>query len=401
MALQAVLAASFAAPLMRYFPDTPSFTLSIVSAASGAGKTTALRIAAAVWAEPTRSMRQLNDTTNSLIRHMAMAHDMPAYWDDIRGDRRVDNFLEVMFQLTQGREKERLNRSAKTTPVGILRTILTVASNSSVLERITDRDRGSDATARRVLEFPLAPMARSKMDQDKRNIFHAAKTNYGHAGKLLAEWLPRHEAQIIEWRNQILKMLQSRVNADSEDRFWIDACAAILIGALIARVLDLAPINFAALTKFLIAHIRRQKIIVTEDVALAAEDLLADLLAVNADYTIRCSKDTKDRHKRGRATTRAPLVESHPKRGVAEIEINMEAREVVFSVPAVNHYLNCRHGSSHTTQSLITALEAHYTMTREKRTLGRGTAFSSGQRWCRVIAFATDAMFAEIIDKST
>ena len=345
-------------------------------------------------------MRQLNDTTNALVRHMAMARDMPAYWDDIRGDRRVDGFLEVMFQLTQGREKERLTRSAKTSPVGILRTILTVASNSSVLERITDRDRTSDATARRVLEFKLAPMANTKMDQAKRDIFHAAKTNYGHAGQMVAAWLPQNEASILAWKDHILTMLQAQSRADSEDRFWIDACAAILMGALIANKLGLAPIDFKALTAFLLTHIRRQKVVVTEDVLLAAEDLLADFLAVNSDYTIRCAKNTKNPHKRGRATTRAPLVESHPKRGVTEVEINMDAREVIFSAPAVNHYLNSRKSSSHTAQSLVTALENHYSVTHEKRTLGRGTPFSSGQRCCRVLTFATDKKFVEIIDKA-
>ena len=87
-------------------------------------------------------------------------------------------------------------------------------------------------------------------------------------------------------------------------------------------------------------------------------------------------------------------------RGIAEVEINVDAREVVFSSQAIKHYLNCRRGSSHTAQSLINALAGHYPVTHEKRTLGRGTNFTSGQRWCRVIKFTTEAAFREIIDKT-
>jgi hypothetical protein len=395
IALHAVLAASFAAPLMRYFPDTPSFTLSLVSPQSGVGKTTALRVAASVWAEPIRSMRQLNDTANAMVKHITMARDMPAYWDDIRGGRRVDDFLEIMFQLTQGREKERLSRAARLQSSGILRTILTVASNSSVMDRISDRDRTSDATARRVLEFRIDPMVNLRMDQRKRDIFHAAKTHYGHAGDLLAAWLPQNETTVTNWIKRILRILQIEVSADSADRFWIDACAAIIVGALIAKRLKLVDFDVPKLTAFLVAHIRQQKVVVLEDVALAAEELLATILFTNQDNLIRCQSDAKVRLK-GRPKQR--LVVQAPRGNEAAIEINMDSREVLLSVPSMHHFLNHQRSSTHTLASVISTLEARYKVIRDRRCLGRGTPFSGGQKWCRVVQFASEAEFMQIVD---
>jgi len=399
MPIHAVLAAAFAAPLMRYFPDTPSFTLSLVSSASGVGKSTALRVAAAVWGEPTRSMRQLNDTPNALLRHMALARDMPAYWDDIRGERRVDGFLEVMFQLTQGREKERLTRSAKTSPAGILRTILTVASNSSVLDRVSDRDRTSDATARRVLEFRLGPLGTATMDQAQREIFHAVKSNYGHAGDMIARWLPQNEAKVLAWRDQLLGFLQKQVGATNEDRFWVDACCAILIGGLIAKEMGLAPIRVQALGTFLIEHLKSQKVAVVEGVQLAAEELLQSILFANQDYILRC-EDTGQPlpTKSGKVKLSGNrVVEAAPRRSTVAVEINRLPREVVITHSAVEHFLATRRNSQHTAGSVYTALEERYKVTRERRTPGKGTPYTSGQAMCRVIRFPTDEAFAEVL----
>lgn len=395
MAIHVVLAASFAAPLMRYFPDTPSFTLALISSASGVGKTTALRVAAAVWAEPIHSMRQLNDTANAMVKHIAMARDMPAYWDDIRGEKRVDGFLEIMFQLTQGREKERLSRTARLTPAGTLRTVLTVASNASVLDRLSDRDRGSDASARRVLEFKLVGMKDTRMDQARREVFHGAKTSYGHAGELVAAWLPQNQDKVIAWRDAFLNLLQTQLRANSEDRFWVDACAAILVGATIAKTLDLAPFNLEKLTRFVISHIRQQKITVAEDVDLAAEELLAGVMFANQDYVIQVKKPSKVRYQ-GRANVRE--VERAPKGPDAWVEISVDTQELVISTAALQHYLNHQRGTAHTAMSLATALGERYNMTRERRTLGTGTRYSGGQRWCRVLTFATLAEFSEIVD---
>jgi hypothetical protein len=399
-AMQAVLAASFAAPLMRYFPDTASFTISLVSPTSGTGKTTALRVAAAVWAEPVQSMRQLNDTQNSVIKHVSLARDMPAYWDDVRDNKRADEFTQVMFLLTQGRDKGRLDRSARTTQSGLLRTILTVASNTSIMARVSDQDQSSDATARRVLEFELSRLPNTGMDQSVRETFHAAKTNYGHAGTILAAWLPQNIAQIKAWRAAMLTLLTKETTAKNEDRFWIDACSAILVGALIARHLDLAPINLEALAKFLINHIRNQQVNVVEAVKTAAQVLLADIIHANSDYTLQCRRPPIIKYRPGvkhKTSRRHRIVEKEPLRKSVTVEIDRDDRTLILGSPSLSRYLAARRGSSHTLATLRSTLSQQYNTSWERQTLGAGTVFSGGQVWSLKLSFITDKEFAGVL----
>lgn len=401
---QVVLAAAFAAPLMRFVPGTSSFTLSLFSPSSGVGKTTMLRCAAAVWGEPVRSMRQLNDTTNAVVRHMAMTPDLPAYWDDIRGSRNVDAFLEVMFQLTQGREKERLNRQGRASVSGKLRTILTVASNASLAERVSERDRTSDATARRVLEFAVPRQADLRMDLEARALLEGVHAHYGHAGRVFAATLPRNRELIIRLRNYYLDALQAAIEATHADRFWVDASAMLLVGATLARQCGLVPIDTERLRDFLVEQMRTAQKKAYGDPTAAAHSILADILFVNEEFIIECEPGPAvapnvpegSRPKKGSAVRK---IKRAPRKGSATVEILPEKRTILISSSAIANFVYQRRQTGLNAMAVHEILRSHFGAAHERATPGRNTPFAGITDYCKRITFDSDEEFQQILER--
>jgi hypothetical protein len=75
----AVLSTAFAAPLMR-FTGEQGAVVSLHSSESGVGKTTAMKIAQAVWGSPIHGINSVNDTQNSVIRKVGTSCAATASW---------------------------------------------------------------------------------------------------------------------------------------------------------------------------------------------------------------------------------------------------------------------------------------------------------------------------------
>ena len=135
------------------FTEQHGGILSIVSSESGRGKTTAMKIAQGIWADPIRAMHTMQDTENSVNSKLGFSNTLPAYWDEVRTYEGKGDFVKTLFQFSQGREKTRLTSSSKLMSAGEWTTLITMSSNEHIAEYIEDSDTSTDASRYRLLIF--------------------------------------------------------------------------------------------------------------------------------------------------------------------------------------------------------------------------------------------------------
>lgn len=255
-AFTAVLAAAFGTPLLR-FTGLSGGILSIVSTASGVGKSSALKCSQAVWGSPTHGVNAVDDTPKSVARKLGFLNNLPAYWDELRGRKTVDDFLTLAFQITQGKEKTRLDSSAQLREVTTWETMLIVASNESIFEAMARHGGGSDAGMVRTYEIVIEPFAIERSRAEIGILFESLNSNYGHAGRVYSQYLATHASEIEQRVQHRFKLLANAAKMAAAERFWFAIVTILIVGAEIAGELDLVKIDIRQLAKFLLANIYR------------------------------------------------------------------------------------------------------------------------------------------------
>lgn len=247
--LQILVAAAFASPLVS-FTGHNGFLLSAWSRDSAVGKSSALTVGTTVWAEP-GAMYHLKDTLNSVIYRVGHTKILPAYWDEIRLDReQEDGFIDTLFMLGQGKEKARLNSDATLKQSGDWKTILVATGNRPLMDHIVRKNADTDAGAVRLFEFlithpqmPLSPQA--------QDIIAAAGKHAGRAGEVYARCLAGQWQMARDQVMSVQNKLTRELAATTPERFFIAGMSCILVGAAIARLLDLAPFDVSDMRQYL------------------------------------------------------------------------------------------------------------------------------------------------------
>lgn len=246
---QVALASAFAAPLMK-LTGISGVLLSLVSPKSGTGKSTVLQMAQAVWGDPKRGVNALNDTGNAVAHKMGIINNLPAYWDELRVHADVKQFLKLVFTVGQGKEKSRMTGAVGAAKTGSWATMITSASNESVIGHIDDAIIGSDAGRYRVFEIELNQTGHA--DALANRLFASVQENYGHAGVTYARWLAANHENVQERINAKLEFMGEKLSPTRDERFWIAMIAAILTGAEIAKELGIVNFDYPAMRKYLV-----------------------------------------------------------------------------------------------------------------------------------------------------
>ena len=234
--LEAVVASAFAAPLVM-FTGHLGMLMSAYSKESGIGKSTALRIAQAVWGDPIRAVQSLSDTQNSVMRKIGEVRSLPVYWDELKTNEDTKKFVNMTFQIAQGKEKSRLNQHAQMKEPGHWQTLVISASNDSLIDHVTQETQTTLAGLYRIFEYTVTPpKGAGTVDVSEATIrLSKLNTNYGAIGLKYAQWLGANFKQIEVDMAALSKQLNIETSAMQEERFWISLIAAILLGARYAN----------------------------------------------------------------------------------------------------------------------------------------------------------------------
>lgn len=250
-ALNAILAVAFAGPLVR-FTGHPGLLLNAYSTESGIGKTTSMKCSQAVWAHPVMAMQGLDDTGNSVLKKLGQIKSLPAYWDEIKSEDQVRNFCGIVFTLTGGREKTRMNTDTTLRESGSWQTILVSASNESLVDPLIKKTGSTTAGLYRMFEYQV-PRPTSVGDvSNVQRLVGKLEDNYGHAGLIYAKFIGANFKRIEDEVGDLQAQLFGEVNASQDERLWIGTMTVVLKGAEYANQLGLTQINLDELKAFLI-----------------------------------------------------------------------------------------------------------------------------------------------------
>ena len=280
--LNALLASAFAGPLIR-FTGQPGLCMAAYSRESGVGKTTALQVAQAVWGHPVNAMNGLNDTANSVDAKLAALNSLPLYWDELKTRDDAKDFLNnLVFRLTGGKQKARLDRNSKLTATASWNTLLVSASNSSLVAPAV-RHSTSSAPLMRIFEFQVRPgMLGQISPSEAAHVISQLRHHYGNVGTVYAQFLGANVGRAEKDVAAMQRWMEAQVGTtrtENYERYWVALCATLIQGAVYAAELGFVDLDVPELRKFLLQAFSAMRLqLDTQSVDLDKAINIADIL---------------------------------------------------------------------------------------------------------------------------
>lgn len=270
--LDIILASAFAAPLVSLTSE-PGLMVNAYSIESGIGKTTAMRIAQAVWGHPIRAMQGLDDTINMAMRKISSLSMLPLYWDEIKTDQQTQRFADLAFKLTSGKDKGRLKSDSSIMNSGEFMTMLVSASNDSILDAVQKANKTTNAGLYRTFEYTVEKVKPNVDSTYVDQLLVKLRTNFGQAGLAYAKFLGANHHRIEKELVEFLQYVEEKYDFQPEERFWKVTIATLLTGAKYANELDLTTIDLVNLEDFLVTVLGKMR----GEVKAAPADISKDI----------------------------------------------------------------------------------------------------------------------------
>ncbi|HEV8695610.1 MAG TPA: DUF927 domain-containing protein, partial [Lysobacter sp.] len=250
--LDVIVASSFAAPLMQISGEY----IGLLSAwgAGGAGKSTAVKVAQAVWAHPKKTKEVTLSTVRSVVDKMGKIRHLPVYWDEIRDVKNQAKVFDVIFG-TEGVGPSRLTSNIEQRERADWQTLLTICSNISFNDYVIREQPTHTAGLMRVFEYYIpevdyktAPGQIAPFDAS--NITQKLEDNYGMMGLKYGKFLSQNTQVVHDFVRQVSDAFNAAVGAEREERFWQAICATVIAGAQMGNQLG-CEFDIPAMTIFL------------------------------------------------------------------------------------------------------------------------------------------------------
>lgn len=247
---QFVICASLGTPLLGLMPATYGTLINLFSTGSGIGKTYLGLTALSIWGRPQNDDKHRGlsgirtDTIKSAYKRLATMQHLPIYTDETTTQSAKDAY-DFVYQLTQGREMARLNRSGTHTVMstGSWQTIAFSSSNISVLDKINSvLGANHEAIHNRVIELDMTKLrsmrdvynqdgTRKYSDTDiDKNFAVMFSENYGIVGQdFIRRIVSKRDALIKLWYD-VDAHLQKIFNFTQPERFW----RAVMVSSIMA-----------------------------------------------------------------------------------------------------------------------------------------------------------------------
>lgn len=375
--LDAVIASAFAAPLVK-FTGQLGLMMSIYSSASGIGKTTAMKVAQAVWADPVKAMQGLDDTPLSVLNKIGHIKALPLYWDEMKTEEDTKRFVNLMFALTGGREKSRLRADSTQKAGGTWQTMLISASNESIIDYVVNRTKTSTAGMMRTFEYEVKAGTSGQIEPaDADQIMGKLHDNFGYVGLEYAKWLganfPQIEIEVAECR----KRIGIETNAPNDERMWTSAITVILMGARYGNALGYTDIDEVALKAFMLQTLDKMRTSTREQPndmtnSTNVENVLAQYLsAMRARHTLWVDY--------------IPISAGRPPEGLKvlrdaskleEINVHIGTKSKLLRISST-HFTDWCKDKGYSRQIVTRCLEKEYGCKMVRGRMGSGTQYAS------------------------
>jgi len=281
---------------------------------SGSGKTLTARFGLSAWGKPSKLIRTVNDTDNSLYKSFGITSSFGAYIDEYTTVD-VERGRKQIFTWQEGRERTRLSRSADGFREQAYWNMPIFASSNRDIHEMLNMRISSEAEQLRVLQLPFP---RTKIFEDNADFGYRLtgllEDNYGLIGPMLVdEIIKRGGAKEVYERAYIRFADKYQFKFLGQERFInsVIVCADAI--GEIATDLGLIEFDYKKAVDNVLHAVRRQRETMRET-KLDSLDVVFQFLTENADKIVHWRED----HDGGGATRAYAL--PAPKVAVARTE---------------------------------------------------------------------------------
>jgi hypothetical protein len=376
----ALMAGGFGAPLMK-FTGYEGAMVSLVGK-SGIGKTLITRWIQSVYGEERSLMMLRDDTRNSLISRLGIYGSLPMTIDEITNIDAAE-LSDLVYRITQGRDKTRLSRDAvERTAAQRWNTLAVVSSNSSLVDKLGNLKSDASAEMNRVFEYAVSSHP-TLTREVCTGIYRAITANYGHAGEA---YIKEIVSNVDEHRDNIDKLvsyIEAKATTTSADRFWCAIIAAAVYGGGIANKIGLLHINTRRVLDWAIDTMNSMSSDRAENVtdSVGMLSLFLDQHIMNGAVV---------RHETKADGSREIHVLQHP-RGPLLYRFEENLNRLFISRSAMRDWVMKSYGSYRTIASELTALGILINPNK-KKVLGAGLPNAGGKQDCWEINTAKPAL---------
>jgi hypothetical protein len=260
--------------------------LSLYSQQAGRGKSTVGFGALSWWGDPDGLKSQSKDTNNALFHKASRHKNLPILMDEVT-DKPVWELEDLVYFMTQGREKESLTSERVARPVlpgWALPAIST--SNNSLRTKLQAKRGDSQGLFARIIELSYdLPFAEQLGYSDRMVLRHGFNDNFGHAGPMLVRYVQENRDTCESIMDALMVKFDAAVDGDSAYRFWVASCAATLAVAHVAHHLGILSYDVPKLTQWTADMLRAQRNDAITQIA-GSDDVLAQFLETNANRIV-------------------------------------------------------------------------------------------------------------------
>jgi len=225
---------------------------------SGGGKTLIQLWQQSVWGNPKKLHFASKFTQNTLFSRLGLYNNLPMTIDEVTlmDDKIVGDFL---YQVTQGKDKARLDRNSQEVEARTWATSVTVSTNRSFASKITASGLETDAQLARLLEVPVPKHSLFEKDSASgRKIYHFIHANYGWIGPALIDiLLEMGEEKVRKMITDDIASFASRygVAFSGTERYWEVGIILPDIMSRIALAHDLIRYDYTIATRWMLVNI--------------------------------------------------------------------------------------------------------------------------------------------------
>ncbi len=254
---------------------------------SSTGKTTAAMLAASTagCADPTKNslFKTWGATQNALLSTMVGNYGFPIVFDEASALRAKD-FSALMYALSSGRDKSRLNQDYSLTESKGFRTVVISTGEKSILSNCN----GNNGLNVRIIEVEGVQFTDSAETAEK--IKYTCLNNYGHALDLMTEYLikgfhqlngEKFEAKLFavhdKYRRKFREVCQPNAFVDRLSKKY----ALLMLTAKLARTSLGLDLNCNALFDFIVEIDRRNSLNHSRDLGMEFMERLLGFISSN------------------------------------------------------------------------------------------------------------------------
>lgn len=242
-AFRIALAASFGTPLSMLCPDSDGMAgISFYSNESGVGKSTAMKVAAAIWG-PADNMASGTDTKNGVQAAAGVRPHTPLIWDDPKSDAIRRHLTDLVFEVVHGRGKQRATNTGAAAAVREFNTLMMITSNAPFHGQL-DVEEG-EGVAARLMEMEVPSTAKQATDA-----FRHMKDVSGAAGVAFMSKVVTNRPEVRALYKGVAAAVASKLQVDGVDndreRFYKRTASLAVTGAMLAKQWGISDLDPAA-----------------------------------------------------------------------------------------------------------------------------------------------------------